>query len=91
LQVTYLGNSKIVETEISRQMRLVMSPELRSCPGDVGPLGKPRAPPSVVLWNGMVLRKIERHRTSLSKFSHLFLRSLVRIELLTTRVQSVRP
>jgi hypothetical protein len=86
LPVTYFGDSKVVETEISRQVRLIMPSELRSCPGDVGPLGKPWTPPSVVLWNGVVLRKIERHRSSLGKFSHPFLRLLLGLPRLDGQV-----
>jgi hypothetical protein len=56
LEVAHFGNSEVVETEVSREVRLMVAPKLRSGLGHVGPLREPRAPPVVVLRDGVVLR-----------------------------------
>src|SRR5581483_13468 len=62
LSFTYLGDPKIVKTEICRQVRLVMAREQWPRAYDIGPFGKARSPPGVVLRHRMVLGQVEGNR-----------------------------
>src|SRR3546814_5887740 len=64
LRVTRLGDAKVVEAEIGRQPRLLVTVEQRAGTGDVGPFGEALAPPGVVLRHRMVLRQVEGDRKS---------------------------
>src|SRR5713101_3202422 len=57
-----LRDAQIVEAEIRRQMRLVVSLEERLGLDDVSPLREARAPPLVVLGDRVILRQVERQR-----------------------------
>ena len=61
LRLPRLGHSKIVETQISRELGLVVTGKERSRRRDVGPLGEPPSPPGIVFRDGMELGQIERH------------------------------
>ena len=52
---TGLGQSKIVESKISGDMRLIVPSKERPGLGDIDPLGEPLAPPVVVLRDRMKL------------------------------------
>jgi hypothetical protein len=54
-----IGQPQVIEPEFSGQMRLVVPGETGDGLGDVCPLGKAPAPPSVIFRNRMVLREIE--------------------------------
>src|SRR3546814_20107115 len=56
-----LGDAKVVEAEIGRQPRLLVTVEQRAGTGDVGPFGEALAPPGAVLRHRMVLRQVEGH------------------------------
>ena len=54
--------AQIVETQISRQVRLIMTREKRLRPHHVRPFREPFPPPLVVLGNGMKLRQVKGDR-----------------------------
>src|SRR5262245_2403167 len=54
-----LGQSQIIEPQISWNSRLVVAAKERSSLRDMRPFGEPGSPPRVVLWNRMELRKVE--------------------------------
>lgn len=60
LAIQHLGQAKIIETQLTGEVGLVMTAELRPGFADVRPLGKALAPPEIVLTNGMELREIIR-------------------------------
>ena len=59
LAVTNLGDSKVIEAELTGKFRLSMAREQRLAAGDDGPLGEPFAVPSVVLGHLMKLRQVK--------------------------------
>jgi len=54
-----LGNAQVVEAKVGGQVRLIVSLEEGFGPYHVSPLREARAPPFVVLGNGMVLGQVE--------------------------------
>ncbi len=54
-----LGYTEIVESEFAWEFGLAMSRELGFAPDDDVPFGEPWGMPSIVLRNGMELRKVE--------------------------------
>jgi hypothetical protein len=50
---------EIIEAQVSRYLRLIVSFETRSCRGNADPFGKPFTPPQVIFRNGVVLGQIE--------------------------------
>jgi len=56
-------NTQVIETEMSRKLRLIVIREerLRRC--NVGPLGESLPPPVIILRDRMKLRKIESDKT----------------------------
>ena len=59
LSLTHLWQTKVVESQVSRNLRLVVAAEEWPRLGYVGPLGETRAPPFVVMWRGMILGQVE--------------------------------
>jgi hypothetical protein len=59
LRFARFRNTKIVKTEISGQVRLVVPAKKRTRFGDIRPLGKSFSPPRVVFRNRMKLRQIK--------------------------------
>src|SRR4051812_3099478 len=55
-----LCEPKIIETELARQLRLLVARKQGSRPGDVRPFGEARAPPFIVLLDGVELRQVVR-------------------------------
>src|SRR5262245_14652341 len=55
----YLGNTQIVETQLTGQARLVMAHKVRFGFGYIGPFSKTSAPPSIIFRNWMKLRQVE--------------------------------
>src|SRR5215470_17417118 len=58
-----LGNAQVVEAEVGGQVRLIVPLEERLGPHHVPPLRETRAPPLVVLRDGMVLGQVEGEST----------------------------
>ena len=75
LALPYFGDAKIVESEVRRQMRLVVAPELGPSLSDVGPLGEPSAPPLIVFGDGMILREVKGQHRACVEFGQLPLQS----------------
>src|SRR5690348_3195835 len=59
-----LRDAKVVEPEVGRNVGLVMASKHRRGLCDVCPLGKPRAPPIVVLGYGVELWQVQGNGTS---------------------------
>src|SRR5438876_10366420 len=62
LCLPHFGQPQIVETKIGGQMWLIMAAKERSRFNDISPLSKAFAPPCVVLWYRMILRKVKGDR-----------------------------
>ena len=60
LRSTGLGKAEIVKSKVSRYMRLIVTLEQRLRPSGTRPFGEAFAPPPIILWNGMILRQVER-------------------------------
>src|SRR4051812_14409033 len=60
-----LRDAQIVESKVCRKVRLIVPRKKRACLCDVRPFGESAAPPLVVLWDGMELRKVECDRANL--------------------------
>src|SRR5262249_39876632 len=74
-----LREAEVVEAQVRRQVRLVMSAKQGPRPRHVGPLREAFPPPLVVLRNGMELRQIKRDQPgfrSVDSGSHLRLPTL---------------
>ena len=63
LRLPSFGNAQVIEPEIRRQMRLIMSLEEWLRPDDISPFSKPFAPPLVVLRDRVILRQVERNKS----------------------------
>ena len=60
LRSTGFGKAEIVKAKVGRYMRLIVILEQRLRPSGTRPFGEAFAPPPVILWNGMILRQVER-------------------------------
>ena len=58
LAAKHVGRTEVVEAELARQARLIVSDEAGYRLGDVGPLGEALAPPRVVFGNCVELREV---------------------------------
>ncbi|OIQ65068.1 hypothetical protein GALL_533760 [mine drainage metagenome] len=57
-----LGLGEVIEAQVGGAMRLVMAAIIGQGPGDVSPFGEARAPPAVVLRDGVELGQVEGDR-----------------------------
>ena len=62
---THVARRQVVLSELTGDMRLKVSVELRPCPSNVDPFSETFSPPFVILWNAVELRKVEGESSQL--------------------------
>ena len=65
-----IGEPEVVKPQVGRQVGLLVTLELRTSPGYIGPLGESRAPPLLILGDRMELRQIERDQADWVRVKH---------------------